>query len=200
MSSASHPRSRHLWTDVPLTGPGMMRKLERRLALSGEYGIKAVYATLIGAATASAYTPDALSRFLVVAGWDDSIAVGAGAADSSGGRLHRVRWLDRHYALLRVSRYTPYRDALLALARRPDRLRVAEIAGNRVVTLHGDGSEGLAAPRSLHRGHGVCVANGARNDARADRGRRARPVDGAFRRRYAWVCRRPYLRLLNRSS
>ena len=51
--------------------------------------------------------------------------------------MHRVEWLDRRYALLTVPRYTPYRDALLVLARHADRVRVAEISGNRVVTFTG---------------------------------------------------------------
>ena len=34
---------------MPWTGPGMLRKWERRFALSTEYGIKALYAQLIKA-------------------------------------------------------------------------------------------------------------------------------------------------------
>jgi FAD/FMN-containing dehydrogenase len=136
----------HLWTEVPLFGPGFLRKCERRFALSGEYGFKAIYAALIGLATSSAYAPDEAQRYLVVAGWSDSLAVRAGAADSALGRLQRVRWLDRHYALLAVPRYTPYRDALLALARHTDRVRVAEISGNRVVTLTGTAPQGWQPP------------------------------------------------------
>jgi FAD/FMN-containing dehydrogenase len=121
----------HLWTDVPWTGPGFLRKWERRFALSAEYGVKAIYATVIGLGTATAYSPDEMQRFLVVAGWSDSLA----SADPDG--LRRVVWLDRHYALLAVPRYAPFRDALLALARQSGRVRCAEISGNPVVTLTG---------------------------------------------------------------
>ncbi|HEX6598917.1 MAG TPA: FAD-binding oxidoreductase, partial [Gemmatimonadaceae bacterium] len=121
-----------LWTQVPLTGPGMIRKWERRLALSGEYGIKAMYASLIGLGTSSAYEPDQLTREMVVAGWTDSVA-----HDPALRKVSRVGTLDRGYALLQVPRYSPYRDALLALSAHQASVRVAEIGGNGIVTLTG---------------------------------------------------------------
>ncbi|MEO8140753.1 MAG: hypothetical protein ABI742_13950, partial [Gemmatimonadota bacterium] len=136
----------HLWTDVPFFGPGVLRKLERRFALSGEYSLKAMYATLIGLGTASAYSADESERYMVVAGWSDSLAQNPEAADFALTQLHRVSWLDRRYALLSVPRYTPYRDALLALARHADRVRVAEVSGNRVVTFTGTAPQGWRPP------------------------------------------------------
>jgi FAD/FMN-containing dehydrogenase len=129
----------HLWADVPWVGPGFLRKWERRVALSVEYGVKAVYATLIGLGTSTAYAPDDAQRYLVVAGWSDSLAP-APAPDG----LRRVAWLDRHYALLVVPRYAPFRDALVALAHQSTRVRIAEISGNAVVTFTG------TAPRDWH--------------------------------------------------
>jgi FAD/FMN-containing dehydrogenase len=128
---------KHLWTDVPLFGPGPLRKWERRIALSGEYAIKAVYATIIGVGTSSAYESDVPTRYVVAAGWSDSLAQRGGVGDSAVTSMRRVEWLDRRYALLKVPRYTPFRDALLALAEHADRVRVAEISGNRVVTFTG---------------------------------------------------------------
>jgi hypothetical protein len=55
------PCAEGLWTEVPLAGPGMSRKRERRFALSGEYGITATYDSLIRLGTSSAYEPDRLS-------------------------------------------------------------------------------------------------------------------------------------------
>ncbi len=134
---------RGLWVDVPLTGPGFLRKWERRLALTAEYGIKGIYATLIGIGTAGAYTPDEVHRELVVAGWNDSLATDPAVAPTT---LHRAAWLDRGYALLTVPRYSPYRDALLALSAHSARLRIAELSGNRVVTLTGTAPAGWRAP------------------------------------------------------
>jgi FAD/FMN-containing dehydrogenase len=121
----------HLWTDVPWFGPGFLRKWERRFALSAEYGVKAIYATVIGLGTATAYSPDEMQRYFVVAGWSDSLA----SAQPDG--MRRVAWLDRRYALVAVPRYAAFRDALLGLAGRSARVRVAELCGNRVVTLTG---------------------------------------------------------------
>jgi len=131
----------HLWTDVPLFGPGILRKWERRLWLSAEYGFKAVYATLIGLGTGAAYTPDELQRYLVVAGWNDSLA-----ADSGAVHLRRVAWLDRRYALLSVPRYAAFRDALLGLSQAAARVRVAEISGNEIVTITGTAPLAWRAP------------------------------------------------------
>jgi hypothetical protein len=124
---------RGLWTEVPLTGPGVVRKWERRFALSGEYLVKAGYAWLIGLGTSAGYDPDAPSRGLVVAGWSDSLAV----PGTPTAALRPVRTLDRGYVLLDVPRYDPYRDALLALSDRSDRVRIAEISGAETVTLSG---------------------------------------------------------------
>jgi hypothetical protein len=122
-----------LWTQVPMTGPGFFRKWERRFALSAEYLVKAAYASVIGAGTAAGYTPDELTRYALAVGWSDSLA----AADSAHGGLHAVRTLDRGYTLLAVPRYDPYRDALLALSDHADRVRLAEIDGDEVVTVSG---------------------------------------------------------------
>jgi FAD/FMN-containing dehydrogenase len=124
---------RGLWHDVPMTGPGFLRKWERRFALSSEYAIKAVYATMIGAGTAAGYEPDQLTRQLVVAGWSDSTIAG----DSVVARFKTIAPLDRGYALVSVDRYDPFRDGLLALSSHADRVRIAEVSGADVVTISG---------------------------------------------------------------
>ncbi len=124
---------RGLWTEVPLTGPGFLRKWERRFALSAEYLVKALYATLIGAGTAAGYAPDELTRHVVAVGWSEPLDA------SLAGNAHftKVHELDRGYALLSVDRYDPYRDALLALSDHADCVRIAEISGSEVVTIAG---------------------------------------------------------------
>lgn len=132
---------KELWTTVPFFGPGFIRKIERRFVLSGEYAAKAVYAWLIGLGTKSAYDADEMSRYLVVAGWEENLI-----PPSEAGGLTLVSWLDRKYALLKVQRYTPFRDAVLKLSEYADRVRIAEIAGNRLVTFTGTGPQGWRAP------------------------------------------------------
>lgn len=124
---------RGLWFDVPLTGKGMGRKWERRFALSTEYVVKSVYASLIGAGTKAGYTADELTRYAVAVGWSDSLQ----ANDTTRARFTTVTPLDRGYTLLRVNRYDPFRDALLALSDRSDRVRLAEVSGSEVVIVSG---------------------------------------------------------------
>lgn len=44
-----------LWTDTPLAGAHMARKLERRMSLTVELAVKAVYASVVGLSTGVAY-------------------------------------------------------------------------------------------------------------------------------------------------
>jgi hypothetical protein len=122
-----------LWSGVPLTGPGFLRKWERRFALSGEYLVKAAYASLIGLGTAAGYAPDELTRHVVAVGWSEPLDA------SLAGNAHfaKMRDLGRGYSLLSVGRYDPYRDALLALSDHADCVRIAEINGSEVVTIAG---------------------------------------------------------------
>jgi FAD/FMN-containing dehydrogenase len=122
-----------LWSDVPLTGPGLLRKWERRFALSAEYLVKAAYASLIGAGTAAGYAPDELTRHVVAVGWSEPLD----ASLAGDAHFAKVRELDRGYSLLSVGRYDPYRDALLALSDHADCVRIAEINGSEVVTIAG---------------------------------------------------------------
>ncbi|MBC8087539.1 MAG: FAD-binding oxidoreductase, partial [Phycisphaerae bacterium] len=134
-----------LWSDVPMTGPGFLRKWERRFALSAEYLVKSLYATVIGAGTAAGYTPDQLTRYAVVAGWNDTLGAiahdGSNANDSSNSdtasysQFSKVVTLDRGYTLISVNRYDPYRDALLALSDHANEVRLAEISGADFVTV-----------------------------------------------------------------
>ena len=134
---------RGLWTEVPLAGPGFLRKWERRFALSAEYLVKAAYASLIGAGTAAGYAPDELTRHVVAVGWSEALDA------SLAGNAHfaKVRELDRGYSLLSVGRYDPYRDALLALSEHADCVRIAEISGSEVVTIAGTAPVAWQTPR-----------------------------------------------------
>jgi FAD/FMN-containing dehydrogenase len=133
---------KELWTTVPMTGPGILRKWERRMALSSEYGVKSIYASLIGIGTKSAYTADENERLLVVAGWNDSIR----RSFATRAMIKPLRALDREYSLLDIPRYNPFRDALLALSDSSRSVRVAEISGSEIVTVAGTAPSGWKAP------------------------------------------------------
>lgn len=114
-------RLRGLWTQVPWSDGGLLRKVERRYALTSEYGIKAVYGWLIGLATHSAYERPLFSTSVVVKTWpvcaDAPAGVSVLSATAEGG------------ALLLLPRYEAFMAPARALARCGAQFR--EIAGNR---------------------------------------------------------------------
>jgi FAD/FMN-containing dehydrogenase len=124
------PHLAKLWTEVPLWGRHPIRKWERKLILSLEYGIKAGYATLIEKATRATSAPQAERMQWVVTGWDDSLA-------ARDGRIQRVAQLDTVHTLVATPRYDEFRDLLLQLAPSAGSLRIKEIAGNDDIFLTG---------------------------------------------------------------
>ena len=114
-----------LWTELPWTGPDMLRKWERRYALTTEYAIKAGYAKLIGLGTQTIYEPALLVTAVQLRPlpppdptWPD-VKTLATAPDGT--------------ALVTVPRYDAFMHYAQALANRGADFR--EIAGNRSVIL-----------------------------------------------------------------
>lgn len=121
---------RALWTDVPLFGPGFIRKLERRLSLTAEYGVKAVYAWMLGGATGAAYAPVDLKIGAVVYGDTASFAPG----DS---RVLARRQIGPSHALVTLERYDPFWQVMRDAARRGETTPLVEIAGNDDIVVTG---------------------------------------------------------------
>ena len=113
-------RLKHLWTDVPLLGPGLVRKWERRYELTTEYAIKAVYGKLIEKATRATYTPALMTTSVVV----DRLPEGW----TPPARVSMQRRLPDGRALLSLPRYFDFRIAATALARQG--VNIDDIAGN----------------------------------------------------------------------
>ena len=110
---------RALWNQ-PATGPGMLRKWERRLVLSGEYAVKGVYGWLIGLASGAAYAPEDLR----IHAWIEN----AGAEIFTGGEIKRVKELGPRSYIVTIPRYgafTVHAQKLVASG-----VRFMDIAGN----------------------------------------------------------------------
>jgi hypothetical protein len=114
-----------LWTTTPAFGPNMLRKWERRYALTTEYVIKAVYGKLIEWATHAAYDPALMTTQVVV----DH----APAALPAGVTAKVVRELPDGRAVMDLPRYFDFRIAATALASQGTKL--VDIAGNTSVIL-----------------------------------------------------------------
>ena len=111
---------RRLWTDVPVFGPRPVRKLERRFALTLEYGVKAVYGAVIGLATRSAYGPEDLKIFARVDRTDDGLFRDA--------KVETVRRTAQGSYVVRLPRYEAFTRAALTLV--DAGVRFLDVAGN----------------------------------------------------------------------
>jgi hypothetical protein len=116
---------KELWTTVPLRGPGQIRKIERRLALTGEYSVKAVYGKIIKAGTHAVYDAPQMTTDVVVAGLPDEWTAPA--------KVHVLQRFADGRALLSLPRYYDFRDAATALAQQG--IQITDVAGNQSVIL-----------------------------------------------------------------
>lgn len=121
-----------LWTEVPLFGRNPIRKLERRIILSGEYLIKGIYGSIIKYATESTYAPAEERVNLVIEGnlpedIDPRIAV-----------IHKTG----NQSLLSLPRYDVFNQVLYKLAE--NSVDVVEIAGNKEILVT------VIAPKDFH--------------------------------------------------
>jgi hypothetical protein len=114
-------RLKRFWTEVPLTGGNPVRKIERRIGLSLEYGFKAIYARVIG--LLAGLSPAELRIRSVVVNLDVSDI----AAEP---RISLVR-KNGNQSVIETPRYQAFTEILQKLAAR-DR-DVSEIAGNRAI-------------------------------------------------------------------
>ena len=114
-----------LWTGVPALGPDMIRKWERRFALSTEYLVKGVYGKAIELATRAAYEPALLTTEVVAEREPPEPPAGSG--------IRVLRSLDDGRALLELPRYDAFLPAARWLAEHD--VRLVDVAGNTSVIL-----------------------------------------------------------------
>ena len=114
------PQLQRFWRETPFGQGSVVRSFERRLALSLEYGGKALYAIAIGAL--AGYSPADLRLMSVAAHLDaDDLAAEP--------KIRKLRDLGENAALIETPRYQEYTEILRRLgARGRDMI---EIAGNR---------------------------------------------------------------------
>ena len=112
-----------LWRDVPWTGPHMVRKVERRFALTADYAIKAVYGFVIRKASGAAYAGEDLRIYARVA--DTPLPA------LSDPRVKVVQTIEPRRYIVSLPRYEDFTAAALALTGRG--ARFTDIAGNDVL-------------------------------------------------------------------
>ena len=112
-----------LWRDVPWTGPHMLRKIERRFALTAEYAIKATYGFVIRKASGAAYAGEDLRIYARVAD--------APLAALSDPRVNVVQTVEPRRYIVTLPRYEDFTATALALSSKG--ARFTDIAGNDVL-------------------------------------------------------------------
>ena len=114
-----------LWREVPWTGPHMVRKIERRMALTAEYAIKAVYGFIIRKASGAAYEGEDLRIYARVA--DTPLPV------LSDQRVKVVQTIGPRQYIVTLPRYEDFTATALALTAKG--ARFTDIAGNDVLLM-----------------------------------------------------------------
>ena len=122
------------WRETSLVKGNPIRKLERRFAFSLEWGVKTIYARLIGAG-AAATMPGAAKVRSVVADLDASDV----AADP---RIAIIKKLDTGHTIIETDRYQTLTEILQGLAVRGRNM--SEIAGNTHILVTVQGPPGAA--------------------------------------------------------
>jgi hypothetical protein len=110
-----------LWRETPLFGPNILRKAERKGALTAEYGSKALYGWLIKQATQSTFTAQDLEIYV----WAEDIPPQLTQREP---QVTIVRPIGDQGAILKLPRYEAFTQILPRLARQG--VRFVEIAGN----------------------------------------------------------------------
>lgn len=110
-----------LWESVPASGDGLLRKWERRLALSGELLFKGGYGWLIGGGSEAVYAPAQLEIRAVLKGSSADVA-------SADARIRIEKDFGDGHVLAVIPRYQPFTDIARVLAQKP--VQFIEVGGN----------------------------------------------------------------------
>lgn len=116
---------RGLWKETHLWGPNLIRKWERKIALSLEYGIKAVYGKLIKKGTQTAYAPEDLE---IRAGIEN-----VPNAQLDDLNIKVIEQIDSQTQIISIPRYQAFSDAVPRILQRG--VHFIELAGNDEILL-----------------------------------------------------------------
>jgi len=119
-----------LWSETPLWGNHVLRKWERKLILSVEYGLKSAYGWLIKVGTGTLYDPEDDKMQMVVSGLTGKVL-------EREKQVTVLERLDGAHTLVAAPRYDRFRDILLGLALSKPMPGIMEIAGNDEILVTG---------------------------------------------------------------
>jgi hypothetical protein len=114
-----------LWKETPLWGLDIVRKWERRFALSAEYSLMATYAGIVRLGTHSDRKPEDL----VIHAWID----GASEPIFEDDRIRKIKTLGDGSYIVTIPRFEAFTPMVVALTKQGVRFR--ELAGNDEILL-----------------------------------------------------------------
>lgn len=116
----------HLWTDNNFFGKHFVRKLERRLFLSLEYGVKTIYGQLIGFASHSVYGVESVDTYVIANNVPDSVF-------TAYPEITKVKQLGPGKFIIIIPRYQPFTELVPMFAGMG--VKFEEISGNKEIFL-----------------------------------------------------------------
>lgn len=109
-----------LWQETSFWGPGLLRKWERKLALTAEYGVKAIYGGLTRAGSQATYGgPDTEKIYAIARGTNESM---------TGPHFVFIESIDEERELVHITRFEIFSTLVPELMEQG--LEFDEIAGN----------------------------------------------------------------------
>ncbi len=115
-----------LWTKNDLFGQGFIRKCERKIILSNEYAVKALYAYLIKLGTKEVYGDAEAEMFVRIKNVNDSLF-------KAHPKVTVVKTLSDSSQVITLPRYEQFRDESIRLFH--DGIRFIQVAGNDTILL-----------------------------------------------------------------
>jgi hypothetical protein len=112
---------KELWSTTSLIANNPIRKWERKFALTVEYGVKSIYASLIKQGTAGVYAPEELSIMAIVEGMEKTVFV-------ESDQVRILSPVGQNRSLISIPRYEAFTLTVPKLIKQG--VRFVEIAGN----------------------------------------------------------------------
>ncbi len=110
-----------LWRETPWMGPHLLRKWERRIFLSLDYGIEAIYCGVLTGATHAVYGVEPADTYAFIENAPTAVL-------TQIPHIRLVRQLTPNAAMVIIPRYQEFADTAMRLA--SSGVRFADIAGN----------------------------------------------------------------------
>jgi hypothetical protein len=130
-----------LWRETPFWGEHVLRKWERKGIFSVDYGLQAIYATVIEKMSHLTYGEESVETYVVVENVSD-------AYFENFSSVRRIAQVGERSYIVSLPRYQEFTEKAAKLAM--SGARFEDIAGNQEITVTGVGLASNTIPRAAH--------------------------------------------------